>query len=57
MVCSCGGLYIVKKIEEIPSNLSKEEKLIYIRLCVMLNVLNVGKCFILNLMTMEVTLT
>lgn len=33
MICSCGGMLIVKNIEEPPKNLSKQEKLVYNRVC------------------------
>lgn len=33
LVCECGGTLLVVAIEEPPEQLSKEEKLIYNRLC------------------------
>lgn len=33
LLCSCGGILVVKNVEEIPENLSKKEKLLYNRLC------------------------
>lgn len=33
MICNCGGILFVIRVEEPPKHLSKEEKLIYNRLC------------------------
>ncbi|MFN7251521.1 MAG: hypothetical protein ACK4M9_12105 [Anaerobacillus sp.] len=33
MICKCGGLFVVKRIEEYPSELTNKEKLLYNRVC------------------------
>lgn len=33
MICSCGGVFLVIRIEKVPSNLLTNEKLSYSRLC------------------------
>lgn len=33
MICECGGIFNVIKIEEYPKHLSKQERLVYCRVC------------------------
>lgn len=33
MLCDCGGVLMVIAVEEPPENLSKQEKLVYNRVC------------------------
>ncbi|RXT14870.1 hypothetical protein EIZ39_01265 [Ammoniphilus sp. CFH 90114] len=33
MICECGGILFVIRVEEPPNTLSKQEKLVYNRLC------------------------
>ena len=33
MICSCGGILFIKNIEEPPTHLNKQERLVYSRVC------------------------